>query len=407
MTSFFTADFFAANRRRLRESCPDTQLLAVTANGQLQRSGDVTYPFRQDSGFWYLTGLDEPDIILVMDAGEEYLIVPERHSVIELFDGSRDAAGMSARSGIKRILTAGAGWPELYRAVRRHKQVGTLNPLPNYMKFHEFYANPARTALMRRLRGASAGLLITDVRQQLTALRIIKQAPELLAIQRAVDITVETLQEISAAGFKEYGFEYEVEAALTYGFRRRGAAGHSFLPIVANGANACQIHYLDNKAALDRNGLLLMDVGAEVENYAADLTRMFSLNPPSTRQSAVQDALLAVHDYALKQLKPGISFKECDGVIRQFMGDQLIDLGLITRNDTASINRYYPHYSHFLGLDVHDVGDYNLPFEPGMVITMEPGIYIPEEGIGVRVEDDILITADGSKVLSAALKTEL
>jgi Xaa-Pro aminopeptidase len=357
--------------------------------------------------FWYLTGIDEPEIVLVMDKEQEILLVPDRHAVIELFDGKRDFETYSKISGVELVLPDKQGWKDISSCIKRAKKLAMPKPSASYLRFYEFYTNPARAALLRRVKRVNPKVEIENISSQFMKLRIIKQAPEIDALKRAIEITNQTLYDISRLNFTQFSYEYEVEAAIQAGFRMNGAAGVAWLPIVANGANACQIHYESNNASLNRSGLLLLDVGAEVQNYGADISRTYRLNKPSPRQRAVHQAVLEVQEFGIEKLKPGISFRDCDKVIRNFMGEKLRDLGLITHADLESINKYYPHYSHFLGLDAHDVGDYERPFEAGMVVTMEPGIYIPEEGIGVRIEDDILITESGNEVLSGSLPRTL
>jgi Xaa-Pro aminopeptidase len=177
---------------------------------------------------------------------------------------------------------------------------------------------------------------------------------------------------------------------------------------VAGGKNACTLHNVSNTAPLNSGELVVCDVGAEVSHYAADITRTVCVGKPSARQKAIYAAVLDVQAYALTLLKPGANLKKYEQQVAKRMGEELKNLGLVKRADKKSVRKYFPHAtSHFLGLNVHDVGDYQVPLEPGMVLTCEPGIYIPEEGIGVRLEDDVLITKSGNKVLSAACAKRL
>jgi Xaa-Pro aminopeptidase len=236
---------------------------------------------------------------------------------------------------------------------------------------------------------------------------MIKHPEELKALQRAIDITSDTLNQV-LDGKTSYAQEYELEADISRGFRRLGASGHSFEPIVAGGKNACTLHNVANNSPLHSSDLVICDVGAEVEHYAADITRTVCLTRPSERQKAVYQAVLDVQEYALTLMKPGTKLKQFEDAVAKRMGQELKSLGLIKKTDTASIRKYFPHAtSHFLGLNVHDVGDYTQPLQPGMVLTCEPGIYIPEEGIGVRLEDDVLITKSGNKVLSSGCRKQL
>jgi len=177
---------------------------------------------------------------------------------------------------------------------------------------------------------------------------------------------------------------------------------------VANGINACTIHYNQNNSKLNKKDLLLIDVGAEFNHYASDLTRTFSLSSPSKRQQAVYDAVLDVQTYAISLLKPGVLLDDYENDIEHYMGEKLRELGLIKTINHENVRKYYPYYSsHFLGLNVHDSGLHDRPLEPGMILTVEPGIHIKKENIGVRIEDNVLITEDGCRVLSEKLPKRL
>jgi len=196
---------------------------------------------------------------------------------------------------------------------------------------------------------------------------------------------------------------------LSRGFRRRGAKGDAFTPIVAAGAQACTIHYVANEAELHQDEFLLMDVGAEWDHYAADISRTIHLgNAPTKRQRQVHAAVKEVQDYGFSLVQPGVKIKDNERLIEHFMGEKLRELGLIKSIESDAVRKYFPHStSHYLGLDTHDAGDYDRVLEPGVVLTVEPGIYIPEEGIGVRIEDDVLVTESGFEVLSARLPSVL
>jgi Xaa-Pro aminopeptidase len=201
---------------------------------------------------------------------------------------------------------------------------------------------------------------------------------------------------------KSYSFEYEIEADISHKFRSVGLI-EAWSPVIASGRNACTFHYSAGSALIDNRELILADVGAECEHYASDLTRTWSPSKPSSRQMAVFKAVDEAVEFGIEQLKPGPSFYECEQRVREFIGQKLVELKLITRaDDKDGIYRHYPHSPHYLGLDVHDVGSTKQPLEPGMVMTIEPGIYIPDEGIGIRLEEDILITEAGCKILSKA-----
>ncbi len=406
MASFFSAAFFQRNRDKLKAQTAVRPII-ITATSPLQRNGDNTYPFRQDSNFWYLTGIDDPAVILVIDDNNEYLIVPDLTFERVAFDGAIEKQHVSERSGIKAVYEESPGWERLTKELDRAKDAATLLSPDVYDQRHGFYTNPSRRVFIEKLKDINPQVQLVDLRIDMARLRMVKQTAELKAIQEAITITEATLQEIFAQR-QSYKHEYEIEADLIAGFRRRGAMGNAFASIVASGRNAATIHWQANNSPLDPQGLLCLDVGAEVENYAADITRTIALGKPSQRQQAVYDAVKRVHQQSLQNLRPGVSLIDNERATEQWMGKELRKLGLIKKLEHAEIRHYYPHAtSHFLGLDPHDAGDYEQPLEANMVVTVEPGIYIPEEGIGVRIEDDILITKNGTKVLSTGLPHSL
>jgi Xaa-Pro aminopeptidase len=409
MESRFTSEFFAANRRRLRELFTGTAPIVVAANGLLQRGSDSTYAFAQDANFWYLTGIDEPDLVLVMDRDKEYLIVPERSAYQEAFDGSVITEELSRRSGIQTVYDDKAGWEQLANRLKKVKHAATLAVPPAYVEHYGLYTNPARAALVQRLKGTKPGLELLDLSPHLIRLRMVKQPLELSAIQAAINITISTIKEsLRPAKLRKYAYEYQLEAELSRGFRRRGADGHAFEPVVAGGPRACTLHNVANAGALSADELVIVDTGAEVEHYAADITRTASLGPPSRRQQAVHTAVLDVQRFAFDLLKPGVLLKDYEKQIEQYMGEKLRELGLIKTITHDAVKKFYPHStSHFLGLNVHDVGDYDRPLEPGVVLTVEPGIYIRRESIGIRIEDDVLITRGGIRILTDKLARDL
>lgn len=410
MESKFTSEFFAGNRQRLNELFTGKAPIVLTANGQLQRGGDSAYPFAQDASFWYLTGINQPDVLLVMDKDKEYLIVPEPSDYQDIFDGRIDPAELTRCSGIETVLHAKDGWKQLGARLSKVKHVATLAASPAYVETYSLYTNPARRQLIKRLKAENSDIELLDLRSHLTRLRMIKQPQELEALQQAIDITIATLKDVTRPSrLSSYTYEYQLEADISRGFRYRGAGGHAFAPIVAGGERACTLHQQINNAALAVDELVVVDVGAEVEHYAADITRTITLNgKPSRRQQLIHAAVVEVQDYALSLLKPGALLKDNEKVIEQFMGEKLRELGLIKTIEHDTVRQYFPHAtSHFLGLDPHDVGDYERPLEPGVVLTVEPGIYIPKEAIGVRIEDDVLLSTEGPEVLSRRLPRTL
>ena len=401
-----TQTFFRNNRRKLRRAV-GSGLIILTANGLMQRTGDSTFPFRQDSNFWYLTGLDEPDLTLVMDGDREYIILPPRDEIRNIFDGHIDAAELKKVSGVDSVLSEAQGWPPLNQKLKETKQVLILEPLDQFVRFYDFYSNPARRHLKERLLRTNPKLDTKDIREEFAGLRVIKDKQEIAAIQKAIDITVAAMKTVKRK-LPTLQYEREVEALLYYEYRRHGARGDAFQAIVASGKNASTVHYFSNSGKLQKNQLLLIDTGAEVDNYAADISRTLVLGTVTKRQQAVLDAAVRAQEYAISLIRPGLNFRDYEKQVEKFVGQELKQLGLIKNASRKSIRKYFPHAtSHYLGLDTHDTGDYFADFAENMVLAVEPGIIIPEEGIGVRIEDNVLVTSTGCQVLSEGLPRTL
>ncbi|MCA9328041.1 aminopeptidase P N-terminal domain-containing protein, partial [Candidatus Saccharibacteria bacterium] len=370
--SHLTRQFFAGNRAALRAKIEADGPVVVAAHGRLQRSADTTYPFSQNRNFWYLTGIDEPDLVLVITRTTSYIILPPSDAVRDLFDGAVDTAMVKKQSGVDEIFAHREGWEHLKTQVQEARYVHLELTGPPYSAHHSLYVNPAKKRLHEKLQRIAGSAKLRDIRPHLQQMRSIKQSEEVAAIRKATQITTATLDELRGhAQLSSFKTEYELEAAIGAGFRRRGATGHAYTPIVASGAHATTLHYVANTGKLDSHELVVVDVGAEVDNYAADVTRTISKSKPSMRQMQVYDAVHDVQQTAQSLLKPGIFLREYEEAVCLAIGKQLVKLGLSSdASDMATIRRYYPHAtSHFLGLDVHDVGDYNQPLAPGMVLT--------------------------------------
>ena len=409
MNSNFSAEFFRANRQTLRKLHTNDYPIVITANGLLQRGADSPYAFRQDANFWYVTGVSEPDFVLVIEESSDYLILPERTDAQNMFDGELSADEVQKTSGVEAVLDNTAGWNRLKKVLQSNKYVATIAAPPAYVKAYGMYTNPARASLMSRLQAIAPDIKITDISPQFVRMRMVKQPQEVSAIQQAITITKESLEHaITVNKRSEYTYEYEIEANITRGFRMRGSLGHAFDPIVASGRNATTIHYVANNGKLSANSLVVIDIGAEYDQYAADITRTIALGEPTERQQQVYAAVLKVQQHAYDLLKPGVLLRDYEKQVEQYMAEVLQDLGLIQGSESKQVRMYYPHAaSHHLGLNVHDVADYEVPLEENMIITVEPGIYIPEEDLGVRIEDDVRITKEGIEVLSSALPATL
>lgn len=403
MESRFTAEFFKGNREKLRKLFTGTAPIVLSANGLLQRAADSSFTFKQDSSFWYLTGIDEPDVVLVMDKYREYLIIPEQSDYQRSFDGTVADQAHARISGIETVLGYKEGWRALNTRSKKVKHIATLAAAPAYLEMYGMYTNPARQQLAAKLQRANTSLKLLDIRPHLAQMRVVKQPSELAAMKTAIKLTIEAIRLVSKK-LPKLGFEYEVDAEITRHFLRHGAQ-NCWKPIVAAGGNATILHYIANHSAIAAREMVLIDIGAEYDHYASDISRTFLPRNPTKRQLQVIEAVKEVQDFAFNLVKPGALIKENERLVEHFMGEKLRELGLIKTINRETVRHYFPHAtSHFLGLDAHDVGDYTKPLAVGTVLTVEPGIYIPEENIGVRIEDDLLVTKNGYQNLSKSLE---
>ncbi|MDQ2973557.1 MAG: Xaa-Pro peptidase family protein [bacterium] len=396
----FESSFFSRNRLNLRETC-EVQAFIFASNGVLQRNGDSDYRFRQDSNFWYLTGVDEPDCWLYMDSTGDYLVLPEREKHRDLWEGSIDSSELTNLSGIKKVITR----KQLEARLKKHKpaMLGSIKAPEAYLNHFGMYTNPHRGYLHSYLQ--KLNLVVHDCRLDLARLRQIKQPVELEAMQSAIDTTCETLQDIKN-NLENYKNESDVEIALRQGFLNRGSSEHSFNPIIASGKNAYNIHYRKNNQTIKIDDLLLLDLGAECNNYAADITRTWAVGKPTLKKVRAYELISQVQEFAFNTAKPGITIKQLDKTVRDFYAGKAVAAGFIRSKN--HINEIFPYsLSHFLGLDVHDAGDYDSPLAENSVITIEPGLHIKADQLGMRVEDDILITKSGNIILSRNLPRQL
>lgn len=343
---------------------------AVKSGEQKNFSNDVNYPFRVDSDFYYLTGFKESNAIAVLDPSSDnpYSMFTEAvdpHHTI--WEGHREGLeGVVQNFDVQKAFDT-----DEYREEN----------FPNHKE--------------------------QDLRKFVHSLRSIKSEAEIKLMQKSADIAVQAhrmAKEIITPGI----YEYEVEAKLNEVFRAKGATGWAYPGIVAAGTNSCILHYITNNEKIGKNDLILIDAGAEYEMYASDITRVHAASGEfSKEQQDVYDVVLAAQEKAIELMKPGNSFQEVNDIVTITIGDGLQNLGYIKdKNDPKQIKKYYMHSAgHSLGIDVHDVGvdRKTTKYIPGMVSTIEPGIYIKDKKIGVRIEDDILITKDGNKNLTEAL----
>lgn len=400
-----STDFHINNRTRLARRIGGG-VFVFAASTKMQRSSDYAARFEQETNFWWLCGLESPDWQLIIDGtrNKSWLVAPQISDINHVFEGSLSYDDAAKVSGIKDIISYDEGTAMLRDLAKKHSVVYMLGDHP-YLQYFDFSLNPADKKLRDKL--TRIFTTVRDCRKEIAELRAVKQPEEIAALRRAINLTVEGYQ-IVKAKLPTLKHEYEIEAEFDYLFRRSGAA-HAYDPIVAGGAHACTLHYDTNRDTLKKRELVMMDVGARHHGYVADISRTYAIGQPTKRQIAVHSAVQSAHVKIIKLLSPGVDIRRYHEEVDRIMIDTLIGLGLMSRpDDKQTYRKYFPHaISHGLGLDAHDsLGD-SAHFQPGMVLTVEPGIYIPEEGIGVRIEDDILITTTGYDNLSGKLSTDL
>lgn len=374
----------------------------LTAFSAMQQTNDSAGPFVQESSFFWLTGITEPNWQLVVFGEKSWLVSPSKSDIHRIFDGGMSAEKAKQISGVSEVI-----FEDDYKSLL--KELGDENPVVHTILRHphssdfDFVLNPALQRLHAKLQRSFSEVI--DCRKELSKLKAIKSDEEVELIQQAIDISIDGFNKVKATlGIAKY--EYQVEATLSFAFRSAGAEGHAYAPIVGTGKNACTLHYVANNDAFAENGMVLIDAGAKVGSYAADITRTYAIGTPTEREQAVHAEVEKAHKAIIELIQPGASIVDYHTKVDEIMKQALKNLHLLKA--PTDYRRYFPHaISHGLGIDVHDsLGGFEA-FQPGMVLTVEPGIYIEEEGIGVRIEDDILVTKDGNVNLSAALPTSL
>lgn len=394
---------FTENRHRLSTEMKTRSIAVVVSNDEMPRNGDQYFPYRQNSDLFYLTGIEQEKTILVMapthpnPAFREMLFIINASPEEEQWNGhkltKKEAQDISGIKTVKYLEELDFFLKDLlFWAKRAYLAV---NEYPKFFPENETrdkrYAEKFKKAFPL-VKTERLGVILTSLRQA-------KQPQELECIRKAIAITGKAFDEILknlAAGMKEF----EVEALMTYHYLRQGASGHAFRPIIASGKNACVLHYVTNHNTLQNNDLLLMDFGAEYANYAADCSRTVPINGKYTpRQKECYNAVLRTVKKATELYIPGNTINKVNEAVWKMMEKEMIGLGLFTEEDVKNQDPANPCYFRYLmhgvchpvGLDVHDVGGKDDPFPKGQVLTLEPGIYIPEEGIGIRIENDILV----------------
>ncbi|MDH2374284.1 Xaa-Pro aminopeptidase [Cobetia sp. 3AK] len=419
-----TADDFSARRQRLMTQLPRDAAVLVLSSGLAQRNRDSEFTFRQNSDFHYLTGWPEPEAALLLlpgrAEGESVLFCQEKDPLAEAWTGIRiGAEGAVTQAGFDQAFT---------NDQREDVMAGLLDGRGRlFVLFEDDEALALAQSLREELaaavrRGARPPVAFEDLAPLLHEQRLIKDERELALMRHAAEISARA--HIRAMRASRPGLhEYHLQAEIEHEFQWQGAPAPAYTSIVGGGVNACVLHYIENRAPLIDGELVLIDAGAEYALYAGDITRTFPVNGRfSEPQKRLYEIVLKAQERAVAAVVPGATLV---GIHQQVVHDLtagLVELGLLQGEVEALIadeayRRFYLHStSHWLGLDVHDVGSYRengepRPLLPGMVLTVEPGLYVPDasdisaeyRGIGIRIEDDVVVTADGHEVLSATV----
>ena len=397
--------FFVNNRKKYFDVIEDNTLTIINSGYVLRQSADEDFDFEVDKNFYYLTGINQEEVIYMMlkknNVAKEMLFIVENDPIKVKWVGAKlykDEA--TAISGIKEVHYT-SEYKELLP-----KMLGEVNKVYlNMDRVNGYRFNPNFSFSNFIMKNYPDKEYI-DNDKIVIRLRSVKEAEEVEKIQESIDITkigVEKLMKESRAGL----YEYQLESHFDYVIKTNGQRIHSFKTIAASGKNATILHYVDNNSILKDGDLVLFDLGTETEFYISDISRTFPVNGKFTpRQKEVYEAVLDVNKKSIEFLKPGITKKEYNDFAKDLLTKACYKLGLIDKDE--DIIKYYWHsVGHSIGLDTHDPCDYDEPFKEGMLVTCEPGLYIEEEGIGVRIEDDILITKDGALNLSRGIIKEV
>ncbi len=389
-------------REKLAKQLNNNEITIVFA------SSESTYPryFLQNNNFLYLTGLEIPNAILILSKEKEKHIcmlfiergIPER----EVWEGKKlTVEEAKQKSGIEKISYL----DEFDRII----SLALLNKTKCFINGIQTSLNSSlnkQQNFIKQVRDKFPKLQFDDISEIILPLRTIKEKWEIKQLQKAIDITGTAIHSIIKSAKPEM-MEYELEALLIYEARKNGIKHMAFKPIIASGKNAATLHYEKNNSKIGKNDLVLLDVGASYNNYSADISRTFPVSGKFTkRQKAVYEEVLNINKAIIKMIKPGVSLPDLNKRTIELITEALIRLKLI--KDKKDYKKYYMHsVCHHLGMDAHDIGKRDSILKAGNIITVEPGIYIPEEKIGVRIEDDILVTKDGYKNLSENIPKEI
>ncbi len=402
------SSFFTENRKKLSALMIADSAAIINSNDILPSNADGTLRFIQNSDLFYLTGIEQEETILMLNPGNknadlrEVLFIRDYNQDLEVWEGKKlSPAQASELSGVKTVYELSRFEDAL------HDTMCSVSNIYLNTNDHDRSKNIVESRDIRFINYCKKYYPIHTYHRLsplIYGLRAVKSATEIELLQKACDITGDGFRRLLK--FVKPGvMEYEVQAELAHEYMKQGSGFADYEPIIASGENACFLHYIKNDDPCNDGDILLLDVAAGWANYNADMTRSIPVNGKFTkRQKDVYDAVLRAMRGTIKEMKPGLSVRDVIMVTRELIARELVDLKLVKPADvkdikqkSAEFKKYYPHdVSHFLGLGVHDVGIFDETLKPGMVLTCEPGIYIRDEKLGIRLENDIVITENGN-----------
>lgn len=394
-------EFFTTNRENVIKEMKDNSILVIFAGEAPQKSADEAYAFTPNRNFYYLTGSNREKMILMIskinNKISQTLFIEKSDPVLAKWVGERMSSSEASEiSGIQDIQYLEDFEASINRLILTYE----VENLYLDLERREFDSLPTRANLFGKLASERyPQLKIKNIYHVLENLRIIKTEEEVAEIRKAISITkdgIENLMKNAKPGM----MEYQIEAYFDFVLKCAGVTDYAFKTIAASGVNGTVLHYSDNNSKTQDGDLILFDLGAQWNYYNGDISRTFPLNGKFTeRQKQIYNLVLKAQLETIKAIKPGVPYTRLNEITKEVLAEGLKELGII--KESTELSKYYYHnVTHYLGLDTHDVGSREIELKPGMILTVEPGLYIAEEKIGIRIEDNVLVTEDGNENLS-------
>ncbi len=400
---------YMERRKQLMENKANQSMVCIFSGNAPMKSLDSEYPFYVDRNFYYLTGIERENMILVLrknykgDYSETLYIEPYDEVLAKWVGGRMRKPEATEISGIEDVCNVEEFSGHLNGIIESNRGLGKLHVYLDLWRYRENQADTQAHTLAAKLQSRYPSVAIEEIHGDMAAMRAVKSAEEIALMRKAQETTCNAI--IAMLQHAQPGMnERELEGAFDFSLKKQGVRDHAFATIVAGGPRATTLHYVDNNQNVNDGEMVLIDLGSAEGNYCADISRTFPINGKFTpRQKEIYNTVLEAQRIVMENAKPGVTTRELNQLVIDYYESRLDDLGL--RKDGKGVRDYYYHnVSHSLGLDTHDIcTERERTLKPGMVITVEPGMYIAEEGIGVRIENDVLITESGMVDLSAAI----